>query len=109
MPTSNRHPFRQMRETIRLCQAQCALLLGSNVFEWPRQEYAMLYIMNSMVRQFDNPGYKQYVGALGAYLRFEKRLVDMLPEGELKTTTSAEWAKVSKGYEDLLEVQPLKQ
>jgi hypothetical protein len=106
----NRHPFRQMRETLRTTQAQVALLLATEgVVAWAQKDYALLFIMNNMVKQFENPTYTQYIGALGAYLRFEKRLIDQLPEGELKTSSGAEWAKISAGYEELLEVQPSKQ
>lgn len=99
-----RHPFRLMRETLRIVQAQCALLLATkDVADWEQRDYAMLYIMNSMIKQFNNPTYVQYIGALGAYLRFEKRLIDKLVEGELKTTATVEWEKLGKDYPDLLE------
>lgn len=106
-----RYPFRKMRQSLHMIQALVALLLATEGVAWKQQDYAMMFILNQFIKQFDNPTYTQYVGALGAYLRFGKRLIDEIPDGILKTTSAAEWAKVSADYPDLLEteVQPSKQ
>lgn len=94
-----------MRHTMQLVQAQTFLLLGMQGVEWEQKEYALFYVMKQMIEQYSNPSYVQYAAGLGAWLRFQKRLVDRLPEGEGKTTCEAEWGKLAADYSDLVEMK----
>lgn len=105
---SNKHPFRHMRLTMQLAQAQVALLLGVQGISWEKAEYAMFYVLQNMVKQYDNPTYKQYIVGLAAWLRFYKRLVAKLP-AEARDKVQIEFDKLTADYQDLLEVQPSKQ
>lgn len=101
----NPHPFRHMRLTMKLVQAQCALLLSVEGLGYTEQDYAVFFAYGELVHQFTNPTYKEYVGSLGAFLKFYEHLVDKIaPLGnDFEKNVRAEFVKVSSGYGDLIE------
>lgn len=98
---TNRIPFRQMRQTLRLTTAQVALLLGIEGLEWSQQDYALFFVMKEMWHKTDNPTFTQMYTHVVTWLRFYRRLYAQLPEGhELRVTAESEWAKLVIGYEE---------
>lgn len=108
--SSNQHPFRHMRLTLKLVRAQVQLLLAVEGMEWKTEDYAKFFVMSETTHKThsSNPTYAQEIGMIGAWLRFYRKLLDRLPYGEFKTNIEMEWSKVVMGYEELLEVQPSK-
>lgn len=98
------YTYRRMREKIFETRAACALLLGIKEITWPDNDYAMFTVMNDMwiASRKSNPTTDQVKVFTGAWMRFLKRLIDELPEGNLKTTSVDEFEKLSRGYEMFL-------
>lgn len=105
---SSQHPFRHMRLTLRLVQAQVQLLLAVEGMDWSQNDYAFFFAASEMWRHEVNPTYTRMIGIVGGWLRFYRKLIDKLPFGEFRTNIETEWEKVSEEYKGLLEVQPSK-
>ena len=96
-------PFREMRHTLNITRVQVGLLLAFEGAAWSQEEYALFFVMNEMVERTDNPTYTQYIGIVGAWLRFYKRLIERLPEGDpLRVNSEGEYEKLSTPYKELL-------
>ena len=97
-------PFRDMRQTLALAQAQIALLLAVPGMEWSQNDYIMLFAMNEMWRKEVNPTRRRMVGIVGAYLRHYRKLIAKLPEGgEMRENMQAEWDKLAEPYKNVIE------
>ena len=100
------YTFRAMKRAMLLVQAQTALLLSVEGLGFTKKDYALFFVMGEMVHKMDNPTRKQYSAALGATLRVYRGMVDRLQEGsDLRRQCEAEWVKLSRGFESLLEVK----
>ena len=98
------YTHRRMREKIFETRAACALLLGIKEITWPDNDYALFTVMEEMwikSRQ-DNPTTSQVKVFTAAWLRFLQRLINELPEGDLKLNSMTEFNKMARGYESLL-------
>lgn len=98
---SNTAPFRDMRTTLKMVKAQVALLLGIPGQEWAKEDYALFFIL--VDTKLENPTRRTILIHLGAWLRFYRRLIMSLPEGELRKTGLAEFYKISARWSGLLE------
>lgn len=96
-------PFRELRATLKLAQTQTALLLAVPGMAWTQNDYILMFAMDEMWRGEVNPTYKRMVGIVGAYLRFYKRMIEKLPEGDMRTNMQTEFEKLAVGMEDLIE------
>lgn len=100
---SERIPFRHLRQTLRLAEAQTALLLGVKQIDWATNDYAMFTVMVQMTKQTKNPSYAKMFGMAGAWLRFLKRLIAALPDDyTLKASAQVEFDKLAQGYEEYI-------
>lgn len=99
---SNPIPFRNLRQTLMVINAECAMLLAVEGLEWSKMDYSMFLVMTEMWKKRDNPTYNQMLVFVGAWLRFLKRLIAQLPEGDLKANSEVEFSKVSTGFEELV-------
>ena len=96
-------PHRQLRLTLKLAEAQTALLLGIKSIAWADSDYAMFSVMVRLTKQQKNPTYVQQFGAVGAWLRMLKRLIAALPDDlPLKGSAQVEFDKIAVGYEEYL-------
>lgn len=97
-------PHRNMRNTLVTTQAAVAMLLGLKEHGWTDQDYAMFQVMSQMWVQSrkQNPTYNQVRTFVGAWLRLLQGMINRLPKGDLKANSQTEFAKMSKGYEELL-------
>lgn len=100
--TSSKLSFRNMRNTLIVAHAQVAMLLALPHVEWKEIDYAQFMVMEQMWRNRDNPTRNQVLVHVGAWLRFLKRLMDALPDDDMKANCLVEFSKTSKGYEELL-------
>lgn len=99
-----KHPFRQMRYDLRFARAMAQLLLAVPGKEWPQMDYVQFFavsqVTDTMMKDATRP---QMIGAIVWWLRFCKRLIEALPEGDAKAGSIKEWDKVSTEYWYLLE------
>lgn len=100
---SKRKPFRDIRSTSKLAEAAVALLMGLPNVTWEDKEYSLFLMMVQMSKGLDNPSYTKVMTLCGAWLKLLKRLISRLPEGELRDKWSAEFVKLSEGFEGILE------
>jgi hypothetical protein len=99
----NHIPFRQMRPTLKLIQAQSQLLLAVPGIEWPQNDYALFFAMADISKRMENPTRFQMVTQIAVWLRFCNRLIDSLPEDNpLRVDARTEFDKLSKPYKDVL-------
>lgn len=104
---SNGTPFRDMRRALTTTQAEIQLLLAAEEIPWSQEEYALFFALVEMTRNLDNPTRTQILTILGVWLRFYRRLIERLPDGDaLHVAALAEFAKLSAPFQHLLEVQP---
>jgi hypothetical protein len=92
------HAFREMRLHLTLVRGFVQLLLGIDFLQWKQTDYALFLVMSEMWDKTINPTYPQMIGILVAWMRFYQRLIDRLPDGELKDVSQAEWHKACDQY-----------
>lgn len=95
---------RRMREKIFETRAAIALILGIKELQWADREYALLQVMSDMWIQSrkGNPTINQVKVFTGAWLRFLKRLIEQMPEGDMKRDMQSSFEHMARGYESLL-------
>jgi hypothetical protein len=98
-----KHPFRQMRYDLRFVRAMAGLLLALPGQEWPQMDYVLFFSVSQLTDKMDSPTRNKMLGCIIWWLRFCKRLIDALPEGDAKVNSVKEWDKVSTEYKYLLE------
>lgn len=99
------YTHRRMREKIFETRTATALLLGIKEINWSDNDYAMFQVLNDMwiASRKSNPTIDQVKVFTGAWLRFLNRLINELPESNLKLTSVTEFERMSRGYEVFLE------
>jgi hypothetical protein len=98
------YTHRRMREKIFEARTAVALLLGIKEITWPDNDYALFTVMNEMwlASRKSNPTIDQVKVFTGAWMRFLNRLINELPESNLKSTSVTEFEKMARGYEEFL-------
>ena len=97
----SKYKFRDMRKTITAAKAEIGLLLGLPGITWPHNDYALFITMERMTL-VDNPTYRQSTAQTGAWLRLLQRLIEQLPDDDLKAKVQPQFEQLSEPYKELL-------
>lgn len=97
----SKYKFRDMRNATAAAKAEVGLLLGLSGITWPHNDYALFITMERMTL-VDNPTYRQSTAQTGAWLRFLQRLIEQLPDGDLRAKVQPQFEQLSEPYKELL-------